>query len=398
MVLPIGDTPNPKGFPFVNYLLIAANVAVFLMFTVPLEGTRASASDPRVMDYVREMSRALAGRVPAGAFDNVSLWDLAVFDWGFRPARPSIVDLFTSMFMHAGFMHLFGNMLFLWIYGDNVEHTVGRFRYLLVYLACGVSAVLFHWAFTPDSLMPMVGASGAISGVLGFYFLAFPRNKVRLLWLVPPLMSQVVEISSRMVLGFYLVMENFLPFMASRGGGGVAHGAHIGGFLGGLAFAWWYQRSELRTPEEFREVATPAEALPVSRFGAALAEGRFREVAREYFSLPESEARRALAPGEALALADWLRRSEHAKAALAVTRRSLREDPYSPEAARLELLAGLVLLEDLHLPTEAFQHLRTVLDRQPDAFTAANARRALEAIDEMQKFGHVGHLRTPRPW
>ncbi|MBU6282673.1 rhomboid family intramembrane serine protease [bacterium] len=398
MVLPIGDAPNPKGFPFVNYLIIAANVAVFLLFTVPLEGTRASASDPRLAEYVREMSRALAGRVSASAFDNVSLWDLAVFNWGFRPAYPSVVDLFSSMFMHAGFMHLFGNMLFLWIYGDNVEHTLGRFRYLFVYLACGVSAVLFHWAFAPQSLMPMVGASGAISGALGFYFLAFPRNKVRLLWLMPPLMSQVVEVSARMVLGFYLVMENFLPFMAARGEGGVAHGAHIGGFLAGLAFAWWYQRRELATPSEFRETGAPAEAIPASRFGAALAEGRFAEVAREYFSLPEAEARRALAPGEALELGEWLRKSDHAKAALAVLRRSIKQDPYSPDAARLELLAGLVLLEDLHLPTEAFQHLRTALDRQPDAFTASRARRALEAIDGMQKFGHVGHLRTPRPW
>jgi hypothetical protein len=119
---------------------------------------------------------------------------------------------------------------------------------------------------------------------------------------------------------------------------------------------------------------------------------------RSGLALRQAEARRALAPGEALELAEWLRKSDHAKAALAVSRRTLKEEPYSPEAARLELLAGLVLLEDLRLPTEAFQHLRTVLDRQPDAFTAANARRALEAIDEMQKFGHVGHLRTPRPW
>ena len=234
MVLPIGDTPNPKGFPFVNYLLIAANVAVFLMFTVPLEGTRASATDPRVMEYVREMSRALAGRVPAGAFDNVSLWDLAVFDWGFRPARPSIVDLFTSMFMHAGFMHLFGNMLFLWIYGDNVEHTVGRFRYLLVYLACGVSAVLFHWAFTPDSLMPMVGASGAISGVLGAYLVLHPKRRVSVL-----LMRMMVDVPGYVAVGIWFLFQiaSGLFDAGNGGGGGVAYSAHVAGFVAGMILA-----------------------------------------------------------------------------------------------------------------------------------------------------------------
>ena len=402
MVLPIGDAPNPKGFPFVNYLLIAVNVAVFLFFTVPLEGTQPASTDPLLGEYVREMSRALQGRVPSSAFAHPSAYDLFVFKWGFRPSNPSFVDLFTSMFLHAGFMHLFGNMLFLWIYGDNVEHTLGRVRYLLTYLATGIAAVLFHWFWSPGSPMPMVGASGAISGVLGFYFLAFPRNTVRLLWLVPPFMSQVVEVSSRMVLGAYLLLENLFPFMTARSEGGVAHGAHIGGFLAGLLAAWWYSRRELATPEEFKETAGavgPASTAPATTatLGTALAQGRYEEVARDYFSLPEAQARKALAPGEALELAGWLRTEGHAKAALSVARRSLKEEPYAPEAARLELLAGEVLLEDLELPTEAFQHLRTALDRQPDAWTAARARRALAAIDQMQKFAKVGELRTQRP-
>src|SRR5262249_14160366 len=164
---------------------------------------------------------------------DVSVYDLVVFTWGFRPAAPSLVDLFTCMFLHAGFLHLFGNMLFLWIYGDNVEHRLGHVRYLLWYLATGIAATLFHVLGAPHSQIPLVGASGAISGVLGFYFVWFPRNRVRLLWLLPPFVMQVFEVPARLVLGVYLVLENLLPYLVVRGDAGVAHGAHIGGVVGG---------------------------------------------------------------------------------------------------------------------------------------------------------------------
>ena len=105
------------------------------------------------------------------------------------------------MFLHAGFLHLFGNMLFLWIYGDNVEHRLGHVPYLFWYLATGVAATLFHMLGASGSQIPLVGASGAISGMLGFYFVWFPRNQVRLLWLLPPFVMQVFEVPARLVLG-----------------------------------------------------------------------------------------------------------------------------------------------------------------------------------------------------
>lgn len=389
MMLPIGDSPNPKGFPLVNTLLILLNVAVYLVFSVPLESQSATAG-PLLDEYMR-MIQSLGG-LPRGA--TPSAYDLFVYQWGFRTSNPSTVDLFTSMFLHGGFMHLFGNMLFLWIYGDNVEHAIGRVRYLLFYLACGAAAVLFHWAFTPTSPVPLVGASGAISGVLGFYFLAFPRNSVRLLWLFGPVM-RTSEVSARMVLGIYLVLENMLPFLMSRGGGGgVARGAHIGGFLAGLAYAAVAHRRELLTPAEFR---VPEKTAQPSMLRDSIASGRWEEAAKEYFAMPDAEARRALGPSQAIQLATWLRSTGHAKAALAVAGRTLRTHPYGSEAARLHLIAGEVLLEDLGQPTEAFQHLRTVLDREPDPRTASEARAHLVEIDHLQK-RNVGHLQTPRPW
>src|SRR5262249_26997435 len=154
-------------------------------------------------------------------------------------------DMLTCMFLHAGFLHLFGNMLFLWIYGDNVEHRLGSVRYLCWYLGTGIAATLFHMLGAPGSQLPLVGASGAIPGILGFYFVWFPRTRVRLLWLLPPFVMQVFEVPARIVLGIYLVLDNLLPYLIVSGDAGVAHGAHIGGFLAGLAAAWVMGRRQV---------------------------------------------------------------------------------------------------------------------------------------------------------
>src|SRR4030095_2994585 len=185
---------------------------------------------------------------------------LFVFQWGFRPAHPSLVDLFTCMFLHGSLLHLVGNMLFLWIYGDNVEHRLGPVRYLLWYLATGVAATVFHTIRASQSELPLIRASGAISGIPGFYFIWFPRNHVRLLWLLPPFLMQTFEVPARLVLGVYLVLENVLPYLVTSGDTGVAHGAHIGGFLAGLGgarglgAAWVRERGEMAfRPPEYAE-------------------------------------------------------------------------------------------------------------------------------------------------
>ncbi|TLM65295.1 MAG: rhomboid family intramembrane serine protease, partial [Deltaproteobacteria bacterium] len=234
MFLPVGDIPNPRSTPWVTYVLIAINVAVFALVTIPLSLARPDLADPLLLDYLNALN--LRGNWPIeSVLEQLSAYDLAVFRYGYRPADPALTNLLFAMFMHAGWLHLAGNMLFLYIFGDNVEHRMGPWRYLLGYLGAGVAATLFFALFVPASQVPLIGASGAISGVLGFYFIWFPRNQVKVFVFLFPLLMTHVLIPARLVLGFYLLADNLLPFLLTGSeGGGVAHGAHIGGFLAGM--------------------------------------------------------------------------------------------------------------------------------------------------------------------
>ena len=196
MFLPLGDEPNPRGAPVVTYTLIGINVAVFLFVTLPLSAVRPGLDDPALGEYLRAIG-AVSERMALAALQRLSAYDLFVFSYGFRPVDPDVLALFTSMFLHGGFMHLAGNMLFLWIYGDNVEHRLGPARYLVAYLGTGILATLSHAVLDFGSVIPMVGASGAISGVLGFYFIWFPRNRVRLWIMLFPFFMHVVYAPAR---------------------------------------------------------------------------------------------------------------------------------------------------------------------------------------------------------
>lgn len=242
MFLPIGDTPNPRGVPYVTILLICINVAVFVLISLPLTFARPDLNDPLLLEYLRTVGAQ--GSIPTQAIlQHLSAYDLFIFRYGFRASDPSLTTLFTAMFLHGGWLHLLGNMLFLWIYGDNVEHRLGRIGFLLAYLGCGVAATVFFAIFIPGSSVPMVGASGAISGVLGFYYLWFPRNQVKVLIFLFPLVMNTFLLPARLVLGFYLLIDNLIPFLVNSGGApGVAHGAHIGGFVAGLAAAFGFNR------------------------------------------------------------------------------------------------------------------------------------------------------------
>ena len=237
MFLPIGDLPNPRSTPWITYALIAINIAVFALVTIPLSLARPDLNDPLLPDYLNAMARQAS--VPlATLLEQVSAYDLAVFRYGYRPGSPALLTLLTAMFLHGGWLHLAGNMLFLYIFGDNVEYRFGPLRYLLAYLGTGIAATLFFALFVAGSQVPLIGASGAISGVLGCYFVWFPRNQVKVfVFLFPLLMTQVL-VPARLVLGFYLLVDNLLPFLITgSGGAGVAHGAHIGGFLAGMGVA-----------------------------------------------------------------------------------------------------------------------------------------------------------------
>ena len=236
--LPIGDSPNPVGFkPWVNYGLIAANVLVYLLVALPLTGVGVNPRDPAVLDYVRAIRDGLPpGASIAQVIAQLSAYDLYVFAHGYKPGAPEISDLFSSLFLHGGFFHLAGNMLFLWIYGDNVEHRLGRVGYLLAYLGSGVVATWTFSVFSSGSMTPLVGASGAISGVLGLYFYLFPRNMVKVFFAFFPFFVNTIWVRARWVLAAYVLLDNLLPFL-SGASSSVAYGAHLGGFFAGLGLA-----------------------------------------------------------------------------------------------------------------------------------------------------------------
>ena len=383
MFLPLSDAPNPQRVPWMTYAIIAANVAVFALFNIPLGATPVSPLDPRLAEYMAAIRDALPPNVPISeAIGQITAYDLFVFQHGFRPAAAQGIDLLTSMFLHGGFMHLFGNMLFLWIYGDNVEYRLGRVRYLLAYLATGAAATLFYTLLSPEATLPLVGASGAISGVLGFYFLWFPLNVVRVLVFLFPFLMRVFEIPARIVLGVYLVWDNIVPliFTAGQAGGGVAHGAHIGGFLAGLAGAWVFDR--VTTTAKPPEYASAVAVTGSTAIEAAIDRGDMATAARSYFAAVEPDP---LPPAATLTLANWLAAQGHIDAALIVFRRFIRDHGREPGAAEAQLGAGLMELRRGQL-APAYQHLRASLERDPGPGTRSRAMAALREIAGQQKY------------
>jgi membrane associated rhomboid family serine protease len=219
-VIPIRDiNASPRRtFPFVNVLLIALNGLVFL-FELSL--------GPRLEGFLMA-----AAFVPARAFGGGASGAGAL-----GALVPGLASALVSMFLHGGWGHLLGNMLFLWIFGDNVEDRLGHFRYLLFYLLCGYAATYAHAFFNAGSTMPAIGASGAISGVLGAYLFLFPRARiVTLVWLF--IFIRFIEIPVLVYLPLWFLMQFFSGLSSLRAadpaaGGGVAWFAHVGGFIAG---------------------------------------------------------------------------------------------------------------------------------------------------------------------
>ena len=372
-----------------TYGLMAANILIFVLVSLPLSLQPADPNDPATVEYVRVLSNVFPGSPsPAEIVQSLSSHDVFVFDYGYRPSDPSATDIVTSMFLHAGFAHLFGNMLFLWIYGDNVEHRLGPLKFLFWYVLSGIAATLFHGVFAGGSPIPLVGASGAISGVLGFYFLWFPHNQVRILffWIV---ILRVFMLPARWVLGFYIIVTNILPFLVTQGqGSGVAYGAHIGGFFAGLTAAFFYDRRELTSqPKEYRGLAPePRSDALRARLRDAILGQRFEKAAELYFEVPPAQSHGLLDPDASVALGSWLAQNGHSRAALTVFQRHLRDYPLGPGLAEAHAYAGLVQLHAFREPTAAYQHFVEALGEDPPRALEKTIRDALAEIEAMQKF------------
>ncbi|MBI5298401.1 MAG: rhomboid family intramembrane serine protease [Chloroflexi bacterium] len=203
-MMPIGDDNSSRRIvPLVTYALIVLNV---LFFLVEMNG-----GDAFIMQWAFVPSRFLAN--PVGEF----------------------ATLFTSMFMHAGWLHLGGNMLYLWIFGDNVEDRFGHARFILFYLLCGLGATFAQLAFSLGSNIPNLGASGAIAGVLGAYILMFPKGSVRVLQ-----GQRVIQVPALIVIGLWIALQLFsgIGSISAADTGGVAYMAHVGGFVSGFVLTY----------------------------------------------------------------------------------------------------------------------------------------------------------------
>jgi len=215
-MIPIRDDQPSFSTPFINYFLIVANVLVFLWELSVGLNTRAFHAFALEFGVVpRHTIAVLTGH-------------------SYDPAATAILPLFTSMFLHASPLHVAGNMLFLWIFGDNVEDYLGHFAYLVFYLLSGLAAAVTHILLNTSSRLPIIGASGAIAGVMGAYFILYPRARV-LTWF-PPIF--LFHVPAWLMLGYWFFI-NFISGTATsvaevQSTGGVAFWAHVGGFVAGM--------------------------------------------------------------------------------------------------------------------------------------------------------------------
>lgn len=235
------ENPHPPGYkPKVTYALIAINALVFLI-EIAYTGQFIEFTNQNAFSLFYNWG-AVPNCVTGGTVSNI--------DFGEGPLQVTCppepyISLLSSIFLHGGAMHLGGNMLFLWIFGDNIELKFGRIKYLAIYLIWGISAGLIHILGDSSSVIPAVGASGAISGILGAYLVIFPRAKIQTAMIMGFFM-RMMHIQARWFLPFWLVFQNLLPFFIGGfgvAGGGVAYLAHIGGFVVGLATGYLYKKT-----------------------------------------------------------------------------------------------------------------------------------------------------------
>jgi membrane associated rhomboid family serine protease len=243
MVFPLGDLEKTRIVPIGTYLLITLNVLVYLVQRDRgPEFTTAYAATPFEITHNEDIERPLVLPLP-GDENPLELPGRAQLGRRVLPQGPGPspiwLTLLTSLFLHGSPLHLAGNMLYLWIFGDNVEEVLGTLRYIPVYLACGAMGTLAQIAFSPDSLVPTLGASGAIAGVMGMYVVWFPHNQVRVL-----IFRFITLMPALMVIGLWILMQVWLG-LGSIGQlgevGGVAYMAHVGGAATGIFVAFLFR-------------------------------------------------------------------------------------------------------------------------------------------------------------
>jgi Uncharacterized membrane protein (homolog of Drosophila rhomboid) len=224
-MFPIGDDNSDRTItPVINYLFIGINILVFVF----LQGFGTNEQFSYAFSLVpKEITTGVDLVSPQIVRDGLTGQSARIPQYA--TPFPVYFNFLTSMFMHGSIMHIFGNMLFLWVFGDNLENLLGHIRFAVFYIACGIAAAFAQILTDTNSVIPMLGASGAISGVLGGYILLFPQRRVRAI-----IFNFLTEVPAFIAVGIWIVYQLIAGYMTPAGTGGVAYAAHIGGFFAGL--------------------------------------------------------------------------------------------------------------------------------------------------------------------
>ncbi|MAU90201.1 MAG: rhomboid family intramembrane serine protease [Gammaproteobacteria bacterium] len=231
MFFPISDDNPSNTSPIITYSLIG--ICLFVFF----------------LQILSEMNPSIYysfGFIPSSFFNSTSLLE-------------AFFPVITSMFVHGGFAHIIGNLLYLWIFGDNVEDSMGKLRFIIFYILCGTSGAILQGIVDPTSNIPMVGASGAIAGVLGAYLLLFPKANVRCLIFII-IFIQMIRVPAFIVLGIWILGQFFSLPGSLDSSGGTAYLAHIGGFITGMILIPFFKKTNVRLLQEKNSIAWVAES------------------------------------------------------------------------------------------------------------------------------------------
>jgi membrane associated rhomboid family serine protease len=224
-MFPIGDDNSDRTItPFVNYAFIGINILVFLLLQQIGSNDAFSYAFSLVPKEITTGIDISGVQIVRDSFGNTG--QVQHFD----TPLPVYFNFLSSMFMHGDIMHIFGNMLFLWIFGDNLENLLGHIRFAAFYIVCGLAAAIAQIVMDTDSIIPMLGASGAISGVLGGYILLFPQRQVRAI-----IFHFLTTVPAFIAIGIWIGYQMIVGYLTPAGTGGVAYAAHIGGFIAGVA-------------------------------------------------------------------------------------------------------------------------------------------------------------------
>jgi membrane associated rhomboid family serine protease len=390
MFLPIGDFPNPPRAQWVTRILVAVNVAIFLFISLPLESRpfdpAATRSERRATE-LEEMWKVQKAyfRGDRQVFE-ASLTDNSFFTYryGYKPGKPGLLSLFVCMFLHGGFWHILFNMWFLWIFGDNIEYRLGAIPFLGAYLGTGIVATLGFSLLNSGSMVPLVGASGAIAGVMGMYLILCRHNYVRVLIFF--FLITIVHMRAFWWLIIYMVLTNVWPYLQGAETN-TALEAHLGGFAAGAALALiirhfkgpgpapWESRGPAPKRPEFRVIEPPHEV-----FAKAIRDGHMEEAANAFPALAAEKGTPA-DPSDVFTLAQWLYENGFAAESAAVFRYYLRSFPTGDDLDRVHLGLGILMARRMGNPVGAREHLLTAIDlAEGDPAVVATARAELDRI------------------